>query len=404
MEHRMSKSFLTKPKGFRVAAVKAGIKSSGKLDLGLIVADQPCTAAATFTQNKIVAPAVVIDRERIKSGRAQAVFVNAGNANTCTGKRGERDVHTISREVAKCLDIDSDDILVCSTGIIGEFLPMDRLRKGIKKAAASLTRTAQADQNLARAILTTDTCMKTAQQKIAIGNKTARIAGIAKGSGMVAPNMATMLAFLTADVNISPACLRRALKQQVELSFNKVSVDNHMSTSDAVIILASGQAQNQRIAKVDLNYKKYEKALGLVCDDLARQIAADGEGAACMVTVRVQGAANNQDAYAAVRKIVESPLVRCAFNGADPNWGRIVSAVGYSGAKFHAHKLSCKIAGVPVFRAGKPCRFHAAALSRKMKARQWDVLVDLGVGRCQDFCYTCDLSRGYVRINADYHT
>ena len=400
----MSKSFLTKPKGFRVAAVKAGIKPSGKLDLGLIVADKPCPAAATFTKNKIVGPAVVIDREKIKSGRAQAIFVNAGISNTCTGKRGERDVHTICRDVAKSLDIDSNDVLVCSTGIIGQFLPMDRLRKGIKKAADSLSRNAKDDLNLAQAILTTDTCIKTAQQKIAMGNKTARIAGIAKGSGMIAPNMATMLAFLTADVNISTACLRRALKNQVDLSFNKVSVDNHMSTSDTVIILASGQAQNKRITKVDSNYKKFEKALGLLCDDLARQIAADGEGATCMVTVRVQGAANPQDAYAAVRKIVESPLVRCAFNGADPNWGRIVSAVGYSGAKFNAEKLSCKIAGAPVFRAGKPCRFNTPALSRKMKAKQWDVLVDLGVGRSEDFCYTCDLSRGYVRINADYHT
>jgi len=400
----MSKAFLTKPKGFRVAAVKAGIKPSGKLDLGLIVADQSCTAAATFTKNKIVAPAVVIDREKIKSGRAQAVFVNAGNANTCTGKRGERDVHTICREVGNSLDIHADDVLVCSTGIIGRFLPMDKVRKGIKNAAHSLSRTAQADRNLAQAILTTDLCMKTAYQKITLGNKTARIAGIAKGSGMIAPNMATMLAFLTTDVNISTACLRRALKNQVELSFNKVSVDNHMSTSDTVIILASGQAQNRRITKLDTYYQKFEKALGLLCDNLARQIAADGEGATCMVTVRVRGAASSSDAYAAVRKIVESPLVRCAFNGADPNWGRIVSAVGYSGAKFNPHKLSCKIAGVMVFHAGKPCRFNAQALSRKMKAKQWEVLVDLGVGRSEDFCYTCDLSRAYVRINADYHT
>jgi len=400
----MSKAFLTKPKGFRVAAVKAGIKASGKLDLGLIVADQPCTAAATFSKNKIVGPAVVIDREKIQSGRAQAVFVNAGISNTCTGNRGERDVHTICREVGKCLDIDSDDILVCSTGIIGEFLPMGKVCKGIKKAADSLSRTALADRNLAQAILTTDLCIKSSLQKISLGGKTACIAGIAKGSGMIAPNMATMLAFLTTDVNISATLVRRALKHQVKLSFNKVNVDNHMSTSDTVIILASGQAQNKRITKADAKYKKFEKALGLVCDDLARQIAADGEGATCMVTVRVRGAASSSDAYAAVRKIVESPLVRCAFNGADPNWGRIVSAVGYSGAKFDPRKLTCSIAGVPVFRAGTPCRFNAAALSRKMKNKQWDVLVDLGAGRYQDFCYTCDLSRGYVRINADYHT
>ena len=209
---------------------------------------------------------------------------------------------------------------------------------------------------------------------------------------------------LTTDANISSPTLQKALKQSVQQTFNKVSIDNHMSTSDTVITMASAMAGNKRITGNNRDYQRFAHALWQVCDDLAQQIAADGEGASCMVTARVKGARNAQDARAALRAIVDSPLVRCAFNGADPNWGRIISAVGYSSAQFNEAKLSCKIAGVAVFSRGKPCRFNAAQLSRKMKTRQWTVEVDLGLGRFEDFCYTCDLSKEYIAINADYHT
>ncbi|MBN1844815.1 MAG: bifunctional glutamate N-acetyltransferase/amino-acid acetyltransferase ArgJ, partial [Sedimentisphaerales bacterium] len=354
--------------------------------------------------NQVVAPAVVINRDKIRSGRAQAVFVNAGNANTCTGRRGERDVHAICRAVAGRLGLDAGMVLVCSTGIIGRYLPMAKVRAGIRQAADRLSRSAGAYRDLAGAILTTDTRRKTAGQTVRLAGGPVWITGIAKGSGMIAPHMATMLAFLTTDANISAPMLRRALTEQVERTFNKVSVDNHMSTSDTVICLASGRGRHRRIDRAGRAYQSFAGALGRVCDDLARQIAADGEGATCMVTVRVRGAASTSQARAAVRAIVDSPLVRCAFHGADPNWGRIVSAVGYSGARLDADRLRCTIAGVCVFRAGRPCRFDAAGLQRKMRAAQWTVEVDLAVGRREDFCYTCDLSRGYIRINADYHT
>ncbi len=400
----MANKTLTAPKGFKVSAVKAGIKASGKLDLGLIIADSPCDVAATFTTNKVVAPSVVIDREKVRSGKAQAVFVNAGNANACTGKRGVRDVHNICRQIGQQLDIDPDQVLVCSTGIIGEYLPMPQLRTGLDHAIDQLSTSTQAGKNLAQAILTTDLVQKISSSKFKLGTKEVTISGIAKGSGMIAPNMATMLIFLTTDANISSAALQRCFSHVVSQTFNKVTVDNHMSTSDTAIILASGRAQNPRITKKNQAYEKFSRALHNLCDDLAQQLAADGEGANCTINIRVAGAATAQHARLALRAISDSPLVRCAFNGADPNWGRIVSAVGYSGAKFNLEKLTCKIAGTPVFRAGRPCKFNAAQLSRKMKAKKWSVEVNLGAGRFEDFCYTCDLSHDYVSINADYHT
>lgn len=398
----MVNNTLTGPLGFRVGAVKAGIKESGNLDLALIVADHPCTAAGTFTTNKVVAPAVLVCKEHLTNSKAQAIFVNAGNANTCT--RGERAVDTICKDVAKHAHIKPQDVLVCSTGIIGHPLPMKKVRQGIKDATSVLSRSVKSSRDIAQAIMTTDTKPKTAYAQLKIDGKVVTIAGIAKGSGMIAPNMATMLAFITTDADISAPLLRRALKDAVNITFNKVTIDNHMSTSDSAIVLASGLALNKRITKTGVVYKRFAHSLWQVCDDLARQMAADGEGATCAVTVRVDGAASKSDAHRALRAIVDSPLVRCAFNGADPNWGRIVSAVGYSGAKFDLEKLTCKIADTPVFRNGCPCNFDANKLSRKMKAKTWQVQVNLAKGAYSDFCYTCDLSREYITINADYHT
>jgi glutamate N-acetyltransferase / amino-acid N-acetyltransferase len=369
-----------------------------------MVVSRPCTAAAAFTTNKVVGPAVTVSREHIRSGKAQVLFVNAGNANTCTGRRGLRDTQAICDDIAGQLAVNPRHVLVCSTGIIGHFLPMDKVRRGVADAVEQLSRSPRTATNFAQAILTTDTRMKTSFRQLKLGSATVTLAAAAKGSGMIAPNMATMLAFVTTDACITPAMLNRAFKSAATSTFNKVSVDTHTSTSDTAVVLASGLAGNATISKTGPAYTRFAGVLHNVCDDLARQIAADGEGATCMITVRVTGAASPADAHAAVRAIVDSPLTRCAFHGADPNWGRIISAVGYSGAKFHPDKISCKIADTFVFRAGRPCRFDAAVLSRKMKAREWDVLVDLGAGRFEDFCYTCDLTAGYVKINAHYHT
>lgn len=404
-DKKVKNQTLAAVKGFRVAAVKAGIKKSGKLDLGLIVADKPCAAAAVFTTNKIASCTVDISRKHVANGKAQAVFVNAGNANACTGKQGEDDALAICQQVADGLRIKAEDVVVTSTGIIGVYMPMDKVKAGIDNALASLTDTAEMGKDLAAAIMTTDLVAKESFRQIKLGGKTVRIAGICKGSGMIAPNMATMLAYIVTDADVSSSVLKKVMKEVVACTFNKVTVDNHVSTNDTAVIMASGLAGNTPIKKTaDQDYAKFYKAVREVCDELARKIAADGEGANCMVSIYLNSAKNAADAHKALRAIADSPLVRCAFNGADPNWGRITSAVGYSGADFEVNKLTCKIAGTLVFKNGQPTKFDAAALSEKMKAKEWKVEVDLGAGTYNDFCYTCDLSREYVTINADYHT
>jgi glutamate N-acetyltransferase/amino-acid N-acetyltransferase len=395
---------LTAPKGFRVAAVRAGIKASGNPDLGLIVADRRCNAAGVFSTNKIVSPTVTVSKAHVRSGYARAVYVNAGNANSCTGRRGHRDVLAICRQVATALAIKPEEVLVCSTGIIGAFLPMEKVHLGIDQSLDKLSPSEKMGHDLAKAIMTTDTRPKQAVRRIRLGSKTVTLAGIAKGAGMIDPNMATMLAFVTTDAAISSALLRRALKQAAGESFNKLNIDRHSSTNDSLLVLASGLAENRRITKSDGPYQKFARALQELCDDLTRQLAADAEGGTCVVKVVVQGAASQTDGRKAVRAIVDSPLVRAAFHGADPNWGRIVSAVGFSDARFKEEKLLCRIAGITVYRMGRPVKFDAKSLSQKMKAKSWDLLVHLGVGKHCDFCYTTDLSEEYITINADYHT
>ncbi len=396
---------ITAVKGFRVAAVKAGIKKSGKLDLGLIVADKPCPTAAVFTTNKIASCTVDISREHVANGKAQAIFVNAGNANACTGKQGEKDALAICKQMADSLNIKAEDIIVTSTGIIGVFMPMDKVKAGINDAIANLSDSEATAKDLAKAIMTTDLVPKEAFRQVKIGKQLVKVAGICKGSGMIAPNMATMLSYIVTDADVSASVLKKIMKEVSGCTFNKVTVDNHVSTNDTAVLMASGAAGNAPIKKAsDPNYKKLYKAVWEVADSLARQMAADGEGANCMISIYVNSAKTATEANKALRAISDSPLVRCAFNGADPNWGRITSAVGYSGAQFEVDKLTCKIAGTLVFKKGRPTKFDAAALSEKMKAKEWKVEVDLGAGKYSDFCYTCDLSKEYVTINADYHT
>ncbi len=400
----MKKTKLSLPAGFRCGGVAAGIKRSGKPDVGLIVADRPCTAAGMFTTNKIIGPAVVIDRAHVKNGRAQAIIVNSGNANTCTGRKGVQNALAVCRDIAARFDMCADDVLICSTGIIGHHLPMKKLSAGIAEVSGKLSASVTGAARFSKAILTTDLRPKTAGVKIKLPGGQVTIFGCAKGSGMIAPNMATMLAFILTDANIHATALRRVFREAVGQTFNKVSVDSHMSTSDTALVLASGRADNTLLRDDHKALNLFAAALREVCDSLARQIAADGEGATRLVTVRVEGAATPQDARRAVCAIVDSPLIRCAFHGADPNWGRIVSAVGYCGARIAPEKLTCRIAGVTVFAGGRPRKFDPRRLSERMKQPAWAVEVDLAAGRCGDFRYTCDLSRDYVRINADYHT
>ncbi len=396
---------ITGPKGFLAAGVRCGIKKSGRPDLALLVCPTGATAAAVFTTNKIVSAAVTVCAEHIKSTYVRAIVVNSGNANACTGQKGISNAITMCVKAAEKLDIaDPHSVLVASTGIIGEQLPIAKITRGISKAAAALSSSPKAGMDFAKAIMTTDTKPKQAVRRIVISGKKITIAGAIKGAGMIAPNMATTLGFITADVAITKPLLSRALKAAVDNSLNKLTVDGHQSTNDTAIILASGLAANRPIVSPCPRYEKFTEALTDLCDDLAEQMALDAEGATRMFKVVVRGASTKADAARAARAIADYPLVKCAVHGADPNWGRIICAAGSAGVKLNPNKLSCKLDNMIVFKDGAPRKFDARKASRIISKRQHTITLDLGVGFSSDFCYGCDLSKQYVSINADYHT
>jgi len=400
----MSNETITTPKGFLASGLHCGIKQSGKNDLGLIVCPGGAKAAAVFTTNKIVSAAVQISKKHIKSPQIFAVVVNSGNANACTGRTGIKNAIKMCTETAGHIEENPHSVLVASTGIIGEQLPINKIAAGISKAASKLSSTPAAGMDFTRAIMTTDTKPKQAVRRIEISGKKITIAGTVKGAGMIAPNMATTLMFITTDVAITKALLSKSLKAAIGNSLNKLTVDGHQSTNDTAIILASGSAGNRPIVSRCPRYKKFSAALADLCDDLARQMALDAEGATRMFKVVVKGAATQADAAKACRAIADYPLVKCAIHGGDPNWGRIICAVGSAGVKLNPDKLSCKIGPVTVFRNGGPAKFNPKKVSSIISQIEHTITVDLGSGKKSDFCYGCDLSAEYVRINADYHT
>ena len=408
----MSELHLLSPKGFRAGAVYAGIKSRKTVDVGVLACDVTATAAAVFTTNRVFAAPVKIGREHIRSGRLRAIVVNAGNANACTGKQGERDALEMCQLAAAVHDCDANQVLPSSTGIIGRPLPMDKIRAGIEGAAADLGDSHAHALRFADAILTTDLVRKSAAATVRIGRQRVTIAGVCKGSGMIGPRMslagppappqATMLAYLTTDAKVSAPLLRRMTGAAADLSFNAVTVDDHTSTNDTAAILASGMSGATVSDATDRD--RFAAALNEVCRSLAYQIAADGEGATKVVVVRVSGARSESDAKTIARSIANSPLVKCAMHGNDPNWGRIVSAAGLCGVPFDADRCKLILQGTAVFRAGRPMAFDADKLSRAMNAKRVDVHLSCGSGQCEATVYTCDLSREYITINADYHT
>ena len=400
----MVNNTITGPRGFLAAGVRCGIKKSGKPDLGLIVCPAGAKAAAVFTTNKIVSAAVQVSRKHIKSASISAVVVNSGNANCCSGQSGIKNAIKMCSETAKQIEIDPHNVLVASTGIIGEQLPIGKITKGISKAAAKLSASAAAGLGFAKAIMTTDTKPKQAIRRIRISGKKVIIAGTVKGAGMVGPNMATTLCFITTDAAISKVLLARALKAAIGSSLNKLTVDGHQSTNDTAIILASGAAGNRSVVSQCPRYKRFAKALADLCGDLARQMALGAEGATRMFKVVVRGAATKADAAKAARAIANYPLVKCAVHGADPNWGRIICAVGSCGVKLNPDKLCCKLGNITVFKNGKPAGFDRKKASKVISQTDHTITVDLGAGRMSDFCYGCDLSKEYITINADYHT
>ena len=402
---RIVKGGVCSAKGFRAAGVAAEIKYKGRNDVALGVADEPCAAAAVFTTNKVAAAPVLYDREIVKGGKIQAILANSGCANACTGEQGLKDAKMSALVTAGELGIDPRHVLVASTGVIGRPLPMDRLLAGMKAAAKKLGNTTAHGLAAEKAVMTTDTKPKEACARTTIGGKTVTVGGMSKGSGMIEPNMATMLGFVTTDAAITPAMLKRALYLAINKSFNRLVVDGDESTNDSVFLLASGKAGNKAITKGGKDFDAFREALEAVCISLARQMATDGEGATKFVTVTVKGARSEQDAARAARAVAKSPLSKTSWFGRDPNWGRVLAAVGYSGADVVDMKAEVFYDKVWAFRRGQVAdEAQLKKLKKVLKKDAFEVVVDLHLGQAESSIYTCDFSLDYVHINADYTT
>lgn len=393
---------VTFAKGFTAAGVKAGIKKSGNLDVAVIYTKTQAAVAGTFTQNKVAAAPVYVSKEVVATGTAHAIVANAGCANACTGQQGLDDAHKMAQIAADELGVNADDVIVGSTGVIGVNLPMDKLEAGIKDAVANLS--ADGSDNAGRAIITTDTHSKSVTCEFELSGKTVRMGAIAKGSGMIRPNMATMLCYITTDIAIDQALLQKAVSGCVEKSFNMISVDGDMSTNDMVIVLANGEANNAKITEENADYQIFFDKLMMLCTELAKQIAADGEGASKFLTINVKGAKSFADAKTVGMAIANSPLVKTAFFGEDPNWGRVICAVGYSGADMVPEKTVVKFGGITIFANGTGATYDEKALAHVMKEKDIVIDIELNMGQEDATVWSCDLSYEYVKINGEYHT
>jgi len=389
---------VTTPQGFLAGAVEAAIKYKGRLDLGLLYSEAPALSAAVFTRNKVKAAPILLSMKNNEKGRARAVVVNSGCANACTGNRGLRDAQEMAALAAKKLGIKSDQVLVASTGVIGTAMPMDRVQKGIGRIKLSK----DGGHKLARAIMTTDTRPKEIAVRVMEQNGHYTIGGIAKGAGMIHPDMATLLSFLTTDAKIEGTFMAKALKAAVDDSFNMITIDGDTSTNDMVSIIANGKADNDLITAE--TGKMFREALGRVCRYLACSIAADGEGATRLVEVCVETAKNRSQARKVARLIAASALVKSAIHGNDPNWGRIVAVLGRSGADMDENKLDVYLQDEQVMRAGAPLPFEKNKLSRRMKSDEVKIKACLNIGTGNAIAWGCDLSQEYVTINSDYTT
>ncbi|RGO04963.1 MULTISPECIES: bifunctional glutamate N-acetyltransferase/amino-acid acetyltransferase ArgJ [Megamonas] len=393
---------VTFAKGFTAAGVKAGIKKSGNLDVAVIYTKTQAVVAGTFTQNKVAAAPVYVSKEVVATGTAHAIVANAGCANACTGQQGLDDAHKMAQIAADELGVNADDVIVGSTGVIGVNLPMDKLEAGIKDAVANLS--TDGSDNAGRAIITTDTHSKSVTCEFELSGKTVRMGAIAKGSGMIRPNMATMLCYITTDIAIDQALLQKAVSGCVEKSFNMISVDGDMSTNDMVIVLANGEANNAKITEENADYQIFFDKLMMLCTELAKQIAADGEGASKFLTINVKGAKSFADAKTVGMAIANSPLVKTAFFGEDPNWGRVICAVGYSGADMVPEKTVVKFGGITIFANGTGATYDEKALAHVMKEKDIVIDIELNMGQEDATVWSCDLSYEYVKINGEYHT
>ncbi len=394
------------PRGFRFSATACGLKKTGALDLALLSSDVSASAAAVFTQNLVVAPPVVVSKENLRAskGRMRAVIVNAGNANCATGPAGRAASLKTVEETARRLVCQPHEVLVCSTGVIGVPLPLEKILRALSGIARNRRPSARSFAEFSLAICTTDTRAKTATASFNMAGKRIHFIGCAKGAGMIHPNLATTLAFVATDAAISPSLLQKTLRDIAGRTFNSISIDGDTSTNDTLLVLANGQAGAPSIQAGTSAYRAFAKALEEVCHSLALQIVADGEGAQRVIELEVRHAKTEADARRIAQTIATSPLVKTAFAGGDPNWGRIFAAAGRSGVKFDPGRVDIHMAGIPVLRRGLPLDFNERAASNRLLEKQVQIIVDLHAGSESTRFWTCDFTAEYVRINASYRT
>ncbi len=395
------KESVTLPLGFKAGGMHCGIKRK-RLDLGYIVSEVPATAAGVYTTNVFQAAPLLVTQESIaKEQKLQAILVNSGNANACTGEQGLMDAYEMQKNFAAELHIDDHLVAVTSTGVIGELLPMDKINQGIKQI---LQKEYEQEDNFKKAILTTDTTVKNTAVQLKIDGKTVSIGGAAKGSGMIHPNMATMLGFVTTDANIAYDDLVSALKDVTNQTFNMITVDGDTSTNDMVLVMANGLAKNNQLTKEHPDWDLFVSGLKIVCESLAKKIARDGEGATKLIEVNVSGAYSLEAARAVGKSIISSNLVKTAIYGTDANWGRIVTAIGYSGVPVDPNTVKVGIGPITVFENGLPCVFVEEEAKEYLEQENVQIFVELNQGDCSAAAWGCDLTYDYVKINASYRT
>ena len=400
---------VTAAKGFLAAGVEAGIKYQNRKDMAMVYSKTPCRAAGVFTTNVVKAAPVLWDKEVVESEwEAQAIVVNSGIANACTGKLGYEYCRETAGAAADALEISPQSVLICSTGVIGMQRPMEKMTEGVRMLAKAIKPGEEAGTDAAKAIMTTDTRNKQVAVKVTIGGKEVTIGGMCKGSGMIHPNMCTMLAFVTTDVNISKKLLQEALSADVQDTFNMVSVDGDTSTNDTLLVLANGQAGNPEITEKGADYDTFVEALHYVNETLAKKIAGDGEGATALFEVKVIHADNKEDAKTLAKSVITSSLTKAALFGHDANWGRILCALGYSGAKFDPEAIELYLessAGkILIFKDGMAADYSEEEATRILSCSEVTALVDMKMGEAKATAWGCDLTYDYVKINADYRS
>ncbi|MBD2845806.1 bifunctional ornithine acetyltransferase/N-acetylglutamate synthase [Paenibacillus sp. IB182496] len=396
---------ITTPKGFKAGGLHCGLKKTTRHDLGAIVCEVPAAAAGVYTLNQVQAAPLKVTKESVgEAGTLRAVLVNSGNANACTGAQGEEDAYRMRDDFAAQLGVTPHQVAVASTGVIGETLKMDRVSSGMAELPARLAATPDAADDFCQAILTTDLVEKSVCVALPIGGKTVHIAGAAKGSGMIHPNMATMLGFVTTDAAIGSEPLAALLRQATDVTFNMITVDGDTSTNDMLLAMASGLAGNEALSEAHPDYAAFASALIYVCEVLAKAIARDGEGATKLVEVKVRGARSDASARAIAKTVIGSSLVKSAVFGADANWGRIIAAVGRAGEPIDPETIDIRIGAIVTLEQSRPVAFDEEAALAYLKGDTVEIHVDLHVGEGEAVAWGCDLTYDYVRINAAYRT